>query len=176
VKCPRCQHEFALSWAHYFRLTLRKFACPRCSQRLACHFNKQLPAAVFLVCFTLSALLGIIVANRWLALRRPWFLVGASPAVILILPASKLMSQKWGTLRAIGESAPAQVARCAECQAEFPIPQMITHNGFYYCAACKPVFLQKIAESALPPVRPRDRSLYLLWWVWACILFVAVAA
>lgn len=43
--------------------------------------------------------------------------------------------------------APAQVV-CAECGKTFPIDETIPHGNARVCAACKPVFLQKLAEGA----------------------------
>jgi uncharacterized RDD family membrane protein YckC/DNA-directed RNA polymerase subunit RPC12/RpoP len=37
---------------------------------------------------------------------------------------------------------------CAECGKIFPAAETIRHGNAYVCAACKPVFLQKLAEGA----------------------------
>jgi uncharacterized RDD family membrane protein YckC len=37
---------------------------------------------------------------------------------------------------------------CVECGAAFPTDQMIRHGNLYVCAACKPRFIQKLAEGA----------------------------
>lgn len=42
---------------------------------------------------------------------------------------------------------PNQVV-CAECGKVFPIEETIQHGNLRVCAACKPVFLQKLAEGA----------------------------
>jgi hypothetical protein len=39
-------------------------------------------------------------------------------------------------------------AVCAECGRTFPISETIRHGKAYICAACKPVFIQKLAEGA----------------------------
>ena len=42
----------------------------------------------------------------------------------------------------------ATEAVCAECGRTFPINETIRHGKAYICAACKPVFMQKLAEGA----------------------------
>ena len=39
-------------------------------------------------------------------------------------------------------------AMCAECGRVFNVQDMITYAGLHVCAACKPVFMQKLAEGA----------------------------
>jgi len=65
----------------------------------------------------------------------------AGPAVSLEVPP------------AISPIAPAPLAStqshealCAECGKPFPKDEMIVHGSAYVCAACKPVFMQKLAE------------------------------
>src|ERR1700677_4522266 len=40
-------------------------------------------------------------------------------------------------------------AVCAECGGMFPPDQVIQHGNVFICAACKPVFLQKIKEGVV---------------------------
>jgi uncharacterized RDD family membrane protein YckC len=42
----------------------------------------------------------------------------------------------------------ADTAICTECGQVFAITDMIRHKAVYVCAACKPVFMQKLAEGA----------------------------
>jgi uncharacterized RDD family membrane protein YckC len=42
----------------------------------------------------------------------------------------------------------ATEAVCSECGQTFPINETIRHGKSYICAACKPVFMQKLAEGA----------------------------
>lgn len=44
----------------------------------------------------------------------------------------------------------AEQAVCAECKGTFEIQNMVAHGRFHVCARCKPIFLQKLAEGALP--------------------------
>ncbi len=37
---------------------------------------------------------------------------------------------------------------CAECRQPFPAEEMIRHGNDYVCAACKPIFIQRLAEGA----------------------------
>jgi uncharacterized membrane protein len=41
-------------------------------------------------------------------------------------------------------------AQCCECRGYFPAGEMIRHGQFHVCAACKPVFLQKLGEGIAP--------------------------
>lgn len=43
-------------------------------------------------------------------------------------------------------------ARCAECQGVFSQSDMLFLNKCWVCASCKPIFLQRLAEGAAPPV------------------------
>lgn len=46
----------------------------------------------------------------------------------------------------VAAGAPAQV--CRECGGLFPADEMISYEGRYVCAGCKPLFFQKIREGA----------------------------
>jgi uncharacterized RDD family membrane protein YckC len=48
-------------------------------------------------------------------------------------------------------SAPPGQALCAECGRAFPPEEVIRHGNQFICAACKPVFLQKLKEGVMPP-------------------------
>ncbi|HEU5395564.1 MAG TPA: RDD family protein [Verrucomicrobiae bacterium] len=48
---------------------------------------------------------------------------------------------------AVGVAEPGQ-ARCVECGQSFPIDETIPYGNVRVCAACKPVFLQKLQEGA----------------------------
>ncbi len=60
--------------------------------------------------------------------------------------------QPYGQVRgpAAGEPPPTMAAAgqvvCAECGRSFPPDQVIRHGNVFICAACKPVFLQKLKE------------------------------
>lgn len=43
---------------------------------------------------------------------------------------------------------PAATARCAECGREFPREEMVAFQNRHVCAACKPVFFQRVREGA----------------------------
>jgi len=52
------------------------------------------------------------------------------------------------------EDAAARVLVCSECQRSFPREEMISFGNAWVCAACKPVFVQKLKEGvALPGTR-----------------------
>jgi uncharacterized RDD family membrane protein YckC len=66
------------------------------------------------------------------------------------------------------------MAICAECKKTFPMAEMIHHGNSYICAACKPIFMQKLAEGAnigdmnYAPVGTRFAAVFLdgiLLWV-----------
>jgi hypothetical protein len=46
--------------------------------------------------------------------------------------------------------APGGGVRCAECGKLFPASEVISLSGFSVCAACKPLFLQKLQEGMRP--------------------------
>jgi uncharacterized RDD family membrane protein YckC len=48
-------------------------------------------------------------------------------------------------------NAPPGQALCAECGRAFPPEEVIRHGNQFICAACKPVFLQKLKEGVAPP-------------------------
>jgi hypothetical protein len=50
--------------------------------------------------------------------------------------------------RAVMPGAPVNEGVCAECGGVFPTQNMIKYGTATVCAACKPVFLQKLAENA----------------------------
>jgi uncharacterized RDD family membrane protein YckC len=47
-------------------------------------------------------------------------------------------------------SAPPGQVLCAECGQAFPPEEVIRHGNQFICAACKPVFLQKLKEGVMP--------------------------
>jgi uncharacterized RDD family membrane protein YckC len=58
-------------------------------------------------------------------------------------------------------SAPPGQVLCAECGKPFPPEEVIRHGDQYICAACKPVFLQKLKEG----VTPRGALNYAGFWI-----------
>lgn len=44
-----------------------------------------------------------------------------------------------------------EAARCANCGKPFPTGDMISYQGSWICAACKPVFVQKLKEGIFTP-------------------------
>jgi len=49
-----------------------------------------------------------------------------------------------------GAAAAAGMARCSECGREFPGDAVLSIGNARVCAACKPVYLQKVREGAVP--------------------------
>ena len=47
-------------------------------------------------------------------------------------------------------TAPPGQVLCAECGQAFPPEEVIRHGNQFICAACKPVFLQKLKEGVVP--------------------------
>jgi hypothetical protein len=172
MKCPHCNREFKLTYARYWLLTRRKFACPHCSKRSAFDPN-PFTSAIVVGGTTIFSFLGIGIAHHWL--RGPHCLVGVLPVLLAGVPTVKLAEQKWARLKPAGDPNTASTAVCAECKSEAPVQDMIMHNSVYYCAACKPIFLQKLAEGCAP--RPRTLPSHLLrrWWFWVYIAVISVA-
>ena|SRR5436190_11446752 len=172
MRCPECGHEFELTSARYFKLVRQKFACPGCSRRLVCEAN---PVVVSIGAFiaTILMLLGIAAANLWLP--GLWCLIGVLPTVIFFFPAGLILDRKWGKLRSVGELKAADIANCVECKAEFNVQELIAHNGLYYCATCKPILLQKLAEG-LTIGRARHKHVLRTWWFRLIMLFVILSA
>jgi len=56
-------------------------------------------------------------------------------------------------------------AVCAECGKTFPIDETIQHGNLRVCAACKPVFLQKLAEGARMNVSTPGHLHYAGFWI-----------
>ncbi|HXT10815.1 MAG TPA: RDD family protein [Candidatus Angelobacter sp.] len=73
--------------------------------------------------------------ENWIPFREAKLELPASPPVSAAPP----LTQK--------PANPNEVV-CAECGKVFPIGETIRHGNAYACAACKPVFLQKLAEGA----------------------------
>ena len=61
-------------------------------------------------------------------------------------------------------SAPPGQVLCAECGQAFPPEEVIRHGNQYICAACKPVFLQKLKEGVVAP----GTMVYAGFWVRFC--------
>jgi len=49
------------------------------------------------------------------------------------------------------QGAPAAIAVCSQCGRSFPQDQMISYDDHVICAACKPIFVQKLKEGASLP-------------------------
>lgn len=64
-------------------------------------------------------------------------------------------------------------AICAECGKTVPIDETISHANMRVCAACKPVFLQKLAEGAkIKPVAGELSWDYAGFWIRFCAKFI----
>ncbi len=54
-------------------------------------------------------------------------------------------------LAAAASSAPEETTHaCAECGKSFPAGEMLQYENAWVCAACKPVFFQRIKEGVTP--------------------------
>jgi uncharacterized RDD family membrane protein YckC len=73
--------------------------------------------------------------------------------------------------RAQDSAAPVPPAgtRCSVCGNAFPPDDLITHGNSHVCAACKPVFMQRLAEG-LAPIAPPMR--YAGFWIRFAAVFV----
>jgi uncharacterized RDD family membrane protein YckC/uncharacterized protein YbaR (Trm112 family) len=64
-------------------------------------------------------------------------------------------------------------AVCAECGKIYPIDETISYGNMRVCAACKPVFLQKLAEGAKIKPAAGDMDLnYAGFWIRFCAKFI----
>ncbi len=119
-------------------------------------------------------MLTVFVVNHWLSF--PACLVGILPVILLLFPLGKFVDGRWGILHATGEKEATDVAHCAECKSEFPIEEMITHNGVYCCSRCKPIFLQKLSEGMRLGAPAGRRHPLRTWQVWFWVLFACLLA
>jgi hypothetical protein len=97
--------------------------------------------------------------------------------IILIYPFGRLADFKWGKLTPVGHREPAAIATCVECNSELSIAEMIGHNGAFYCARCKPMLLQRLAEGVeVGASAPKVYGcLFRTWTLWIFIVFIAYA-
>jgi uncharacterized RDD family membrane protein YckC len=65
-------------------------------------------------------------------------------------------------------SAPPGQVLCAECGQAFPPEEVIRHGNQFICAACKPVFLQKLKEGVVAP----GTMVYAGFWIRFCAKFL----
>ncbi len=86
-------------------------------------------------------------------------------------PETKVWHDGMVTWALYGDLAPAStfpapvttgLHRCAECGALFPEAEMIAFEHARVCAACKPVFVQKLKEGIAPPGGPLN---YAGFWI-----------
>jgi hypothetical protein len=89
-----------------------------------------------------------IVTDAWL------FIGGLIAGLMFALVYSGALSKK-ARLR---DGAKANQALCVECKQLFNLEDMVSHHGVFVCAACKPVFLQRLAEGAVAPAPERSGS------------------
>ena len=90
-----------------------------------------------------------IATDAWL------FIGGLIAGLMFALVSSGALSKKPRT----SELANANQASCAECKRLFKVEDMVSHQGVFVCAACKPRFLQKLAEGAtIAPTSKRGAS------------------
>jgi uncharacterized RDD family membrane protein YckC len=70
------------------------------------------------------------------------------------LPCAQVRGQPGGApiRMAVPAAAPPGQVFCAECGRPFPPEEVIRHGDQFICAACKPVFLQKLKEGVTAPV------------------------
>ncbi len=82
---------------------------------------------------------------------------GAAVTSGAITPATLVWHEgmaKWQPYAEVGATAPAAGPGggvvCSECQREFPADAVISIGNANVCATCKPIFMQKIKEGAVP--------------------------
>jgi hypothetical protein len=173
VKCPHCNHDFELTYDRYWRISFRKFACPNCFRKSIFVPGGPLYFGLLMGFLTTLGLLGVAIANYWL--RPPQCAVGLVLMLAPAVPFAKFLVRRLGRLTGIGDPETQGTAICAECRSVVPIEDMIAHNSIYYCAKCKPIFLQKLAEGSAPPFRASPKHFLRAWWFWVYVALVAIA-
>jgi hypothetical protein len=114
--------------------------------------------SILLIVCLICSVPGATLANRWFG--RAWRGLGVLPTLIVLLPLARMFDNKHKELRVLAGEAPSDTAACAECDQMFRVQDMISHNGHYVCARCKPVFLQKLAEGAKIGSAPEHEKSY----------------
>jgi hypothetical protein len=122
----------------------------------------------------LVGLMFLAIGLVWVSLEFPLGLVLALPVLILLYPFARLADFKWGKLKPLGELQRPTIAACAECKSELGVEGMILHSGLYYCATCKPVLMQKIAEGSKVGATVAYSGLRARWF-WICLVFIVLA-
>jgi hypothetical protein len=124
----------------------------------------------------LVGLMFLAIGLVWVSLEFPLGLVLALPVLILLYPFARLADFKWGKLRPLGELQRPTIAACAECKSELGVEGMILHSGLYYCAQCKPILLQKLAEgSKVGSHLPFDSALTTrLFWITILLMLLVM--
>jgi hypothetical protein len=116
----------------------------------------------------------LVFAVAWHLVDPPLCFFAPVPVFIFMYPFYSLGDLKWGTLKPLGELQRPAIAACAECKSELGVEGMILHSGLYYCATCKPVLMQKIAEGSKVGATVAYSGLRARWF-WICLVFIVLA-
>jgi hypothetical protein len=98
------------------------------------HYRSGISYGPFVV-FLLCAMIWIVGFPWYLAMRYK------------IKHGTAILKDEYSRVPATATPGPGQ-ENCAECGGAFNTDEMIHHGYVFVCAACKPRFLQKIAEGA----------------------------
>jgi len=96
----------------------------------------------------------------------------ASPADLARTDAASRAADGATADAAAPAAAPADASYCSQCGRAFPPGEMIDYRGMYVCAACKPLFFQRIREgvSAGPAPVSGLRSYAGFWIRFAAVI------
>lgn len=94
---------------------------------------------------TLVWTLGMANWQRWLEARA---VSNGSPDTTASVaePTTELESAGIGVVTEVADQPPPPSGYCRQCGRAFPLDEMIQYEGSYLCAACKPLFFQRLKE------------------------------
>jgi drug/metabolite transporter superfamily protein YnfA len=94
MKCPHCNHTFALTWKEYFREIWGHHNCVACKRRFKLSFSWSYLAIAVLVVLIIAGLATFLVA-RWTHSRVIAAVGGLVIGLVVLLPSDRWLDDHW---------------------------------------------------------------------------------
>jgi hypothetical protein len=94
MKCPQCNHTFALTWKEYFREIWGHHNCVACKHRFKLSFSWSYLAITVLVVLIIAGLTTFLVA-RWTHYRVMAVVTGLVIGLVVLLPLDRWLDDHW---------------------------------------------------------------------------------
>ena len=94
MKCPHCNHTFALTWKEYFLEILGRHNCVACKRRFKLSFSWSYLAIAVLMALIIGGLATFLIV-RWTHSRVTAAVCSLAIVLVVLLPLDRWLDDHW---------------------------------------------------------------------------------